>query len=60
MNSLRWNKEKMMRTVKDKKKLQQAFRVIYHKGEFISDKDLKLKLTEQFKRLGILLSPKAT
>ena len=50
----------MMRTVKDKKKLQQAFRVIYHKGEFISDKDLKLKLTEQFKRLGILLSPKAT
>ena len=50
----------MMRTVKDKKKLQQAFRAIYHKGEFISDKDLKLKLTEQFKRLGILLSPKAT
>ena len=60
MNSLRWNKEKMMKTVKDKKKLQQAFKAIYNKGEFISDKDLKLKLAEQFKRLGILLSPKAT
>ena len=50
----------MMRTVKDKKKLQQAFKAIYHKGEFISDKDLKKALSEQFKRLGILLSPKAT
>ena len=60
MNSCRWNKEKMMKVVKDKKKLQQAFRAIYHKGEFISDKDLKLKLADQFKRLGILLSPKAT
>ncbi len=60
MNSCRWNKEKMMRAVKDKKKLQQAFKAIYHKGEFISDKDLKLKLADQFKKLGILLSPKAT
>ena len=60
MNSLRWNKEKMMKAVKDKKKLQQAFKAIYKKDEFISDKDLKLKLAEQFKRLGILLSPKAT
>lgn len=60
MNSLRWNKDKMIKAVKDKKKLQQAFKAIYNKGEFISDKDLKLKLAEQFKRLGILLSPKAT
>ena len=44
MNSLRWNKEKMMKAVKDKKKLQQAFKAIYNKGEFVSDKDLKLKL----------------
>lgn len=60
MNSCRWKKEAMMRTVKDKKKLQQAFKAIYHKGEFISNKDLKKALIEQFKRLGILLSPKAT
>ena len=60
MNSLRWNKDKMMKAVKDKKKLQQAFKAIYKKDEFISDKELKVKLAEQFKRLGILLSPKAT
>ena len=60
MNSLRWNKDKMIKTVKDKKKLQQAFKAIYKKDEFISDKELKVKLAEQFKRLGILLSPKAT
>ena len=60
MNSLRWNKEKMMKAVKDKKKLQQAFKAIYKKDEFISDKNLKLRLAEQFKKLGILLSPKAT
>ena len=46
MNSLRWNKDKMIRAVQDKKKLQQAFKAIYHKGEFISDKDLKLELAE--------------
>ena len=60
MNSLRWNKEKMMQAVSDKKKMQQAFRAIYCKGAFVSDKDMKQKLAEQFKRLGITLSPKAT
>ena len=60
MNSLRWNKEKMMQAVSDKKKMQQAFRTIYCKGAFISDKDMKLKLEEQFKRLEIKLTAKAT
>lgn len=60
MNSLRWNKEKMMQVVADKKKLQQAFKAIYHKGEFISNEQLKKKLAEQFKRLGISICPKAT
>ncbi len=60
MNSLRWNKEKMQKAVEDKKKLQQAFRVIYKKGVFISNEEMKLLLTEQFQRLGISLSAKAT
>ena len=60
MNSNRWNKEKMMQVVQDKKKLNVAFKAIYCKGAFVSDKDMKQKLTEQFKRLGISLSPKAT
>ena len=60
MNSCRWNKEKMMKMVEDKKKLQQAFRAIYKRGVFISDKEMKQLLTDQFNRLGINLSPKAT
>ena len=60
MNSCRWNKEKMMKMVEDKKKLQQAFRAIYTRGAFISDNQMKKLLTEQFNRLGITLSPKAT
>lgn len=60
MNSLRWNKEKMIKAVSDKKKLQQAFRAIYVRDAFISNEDLKLKLAEQFNRLGITLTPKAT
>ena len=60
MNSCRWNKEKMLKKVEDKQKLQQAFRAIYKKGAFISDKEMKHLLSEQFQRLGISLSPKAT
>ena len=60
MNSLRWNKDKMLSVVEDKKKLQQAFRAIYKRSVFISDKEMKQLLAEQFDRLGIRLSPKAT
>ena len=60
MNSCRWNKKKMLKVVEDKKKLQQAFRAIYIRGAFISNDEIKRLLTEQFNRLGINLSPKAT
>ena len=60
MNSCRWNKEKMMKMVEDNKKLQQAFMAIYKKGAFISNEEMKKMLAEQFMRLGISLSPKAT
>ena len=60
MNSLRWNKDKMLKVVEDKKKLQMAFRAIYTRGTFISNEEMKRLLTEQFDRLGINLSPKAT
>jgi hypothetical protein len=60
MNSCRWNKEKMLSVVEDKKKLQLAFRAIYKRGAFFSDNEMKRLLTEQFNRLGIGLSPKAT
>lgn len=60
MNSCRWNKEKMMKVAEDKKKLQQAFRAIYQRGAFFSNEEMKQLLTEQFQRLDIDLSPKAT
>ena len=60
MNTCRWNKDKMLKMVNDRKLLNKAFKAIYQEDLFISDKDLKQKLVEQFKRLGISLSPKAT
>lgn len=60
MNTCRWNKEKMLKMVDDRKLLNKAFIAIYQEDAFISDKDLKQKLTGQFKLLNISLTPKAT
>ena len=51
----------MMKSVEDKKKLNQAFSNIYKLGKFMSNKDLKEALAEQFTILGIdTFKPKAT
>ena len=59
MNTLRWNREKMLKAVEDKKQVDKVFLAIYQPG-FISNQDLKSKLKDEFGRLGIKLSPKAT
>ena len=59
MNTLRWNREKMLKAVEDKKQVDKVFLAIYQPG-FISNKDLKSKLKDEFGGLGIKLSPKAT
>lgn len=59
MNTLRWNREKMLKAVEGKKQVNKALLAIYQPG-FISNKDLKSKLKDEFGRLGIKLSPKAT
>ena len=59
MNTLRWNREKMLKAVEDKKQVDKVFLAIYQPG-FIRNKDLKGKLQDEFGRLGIKLSPKAT
>ena len=59
MNTLRWNREKMLKAVEDKKQVNKALLAIYQPG-FISNQDLKGKLKDEFGRLGIKLSPKAT
>ena len=59
MNTLRWNREKMLKAVEDKKMVNKALLAIYQPG-FISNQELKGKLKDEFGRLGIKLSPKAT
>lgn len=59
MNTLRWNREKMLKAVEGKKQVNKALLAIYQPG-FISNQDLKSKLKDEFGRLGIKLSPKAT
>lgn len=59
MNSLRWNKDKMMKMVDDKRKMNAVYKAIYRKG-FISSKDLKALFTKEFQMRGIAISPKAT
>ena len=59
MNSLRWNKDKMMKMVEDYKQMNAVYKDIYRKG-FISSKELKALFTKEFQKRGITISPKAT
>lgn len=59
MNTLRWNREKLLKAVEDRKQLDKVYLAIYQQG-FISDKDLKSRFKTEFDKLGIKLSPKAT
>ena len=59
MNSLQFNKEKMMKAVLDKKQMDIAFQNLNLSG-FISNKDLKAKIKSEFERLGITLAAKAS
>jgi hypothetical protein len=59
MNTLRWNKDKMIKAVTDKKKLNKVFRKIYVEG-FISNFDLKEKFKKEFEKEGISITPTAS
>lgn len=59
INSLRWNKDKLVKAVNDKKLLNKVFDSVYKEG-FISSKILKEKFTTKFKELGIDITPKAS
>jgi len=59
MNSLRWNKDKMMKAVNDKKIMDKIYMNIFKTG-FISNKDLKAKFKLEFEKYNITLSPKAS
>lgn len=59
INSLQFNKEKMMKAVLDKKQMDIAFQNLNLSG-FISNRDLKAKIKSEFERLGITLAAKAS
>lgn len=59
MNTLRWNKDKMLKAVEDKQLIDKVYSAIYKEG-FISSKDLKAKFKVEFDKLGIQLAPKAS
>lgn len=59
MNTLRWNKEKMMKAVADKKIMNKVYDEVYSYG-FVSSKELKERFAKAFSKYGIGISPKAT
>lgn len=63
-NSLKWNKEKIMKAVNDKQQLDQVyyniFKAVTAVKDYITPKDLKALLAEEFKKKGITLTPKAS
>lgn len=60
MNSLRWNKEKMLARCEDYRKLDDLFRNIYKKNKFYSNDSLRDFFINQFPKLHINLKPKST
>ena len=60
MNSLRWNKEKMLARCEDYKKLDDLFRKIYKKNKFYSNDSLREYFINEFPKLYINLKPKST
>ena len=59
MNTLRWNKEKMLKAVEDKKMMNKVFDEVYTEG-FISNKDLKDRFQKAFDKFGMDIKAKAT
>ena len=59
MNTLNWNKEKLIKSAEDKQLLNDVFKNIYKEG-FISNVDLKNAIKKEFDKLKIKLTPKAT
>ena len=63
INTLGWNKEKLIKAVEDKMSLNTVFKNIYpeiSKNEFISNSDLKIIIKKEFDKLGIKLTAKAS
>ena len=60
MNTLRWNKEKMIARCEDYRKLDDLFRKLYVKDKFYSNDGLRAYFIKEFPKLYINLKPKST
>lgn len=59
MNTLRWNKDKMIKAVEDRKLMNKVYNEVYSEG-FVSSKELKERFKVAFDKFSITLTPKAT
>ena len=60
MNTLRWNKEKMIARCEDYRKLDDLFRKLYVKDKFYSNDGLRAYFIKEFPNMYINLKPKST
>ncbi len=59
MNTLRWNKEKMIKVVEDKKQMDKVYMAVFTEG-FIKNPELKAKFAEEFKKRKMSTNAKAS
>lgn len=59
INSMRYNKEKLMVRVESKKRLESVIDSVIHEG-FMTSKEIKDQLKKKFSEYGLTISPKAS
>ena len=59
MNTLGWNKDKMLKRVQDLKVLNKVFLLVHREG-FISNAELKSLFKFEFDKIGLKITPKAS
>ena len=59
VNSMRYNKDKMIACVESKKRLESVIDSVLHEG-YMTSKEIKELLKEKFSEMGITISPKAS
>lgn len=59
MNTLRWNKEKMLKAVEDKKQMDSVYMAVFSEG-FVRNPELKARFASEFAKRNIKASAKAS
>ena len=59
MNTLRWNKDKMLKAVEDKKQMDSVYMAVFSEG-FVRNPELKARFASEFSKRNIKVSAKAS